>query len=417
MNAMPVRRPVKPASSDQLAQRRHRPDYMLPVLSLLLLICGLVVIYTISPGLAVQKGVAENYYAYRQLTAIGLGLLAFAAAAWLPMRLWPKLAWPLIISAIIATLIALVTPVSPDYPAPRWVRLGGLSFQSVELVKLAVVFVLASFLAQRAKQGLTADLKKTFKPMVIVLALITVVVAFFQSDLGSTFVIVMMMAAMAYVVGFPLKRVLVIGVIIAVGMGIFIITSDYRRDRVLTFLNPQRDCQNAGYQACQALIAVGSGGLVGKGIGQSVQAYGYLPEAANDSIFAIYAEKFGFVGVSVLIALMFAFLTRIVRVLERTPDTTTRLMVAGILAWLSTQIIMNIGAMVGLLPLKGITLPLISYGGTSIIFIMAAVGLVFNISRFTSLRPQAITEGNTNDYSTSRRGVGRPHYAYPSRRS
>ena len=144
----------------------------------------------------------------------------------------------------------------------------------------------------------------------------------------------------------------------------------------MTFLQPETDCLGAGYQTCQALIAVGSGGLTGQGLTSSGQAFGYLPEAANDSIFAIMAEKFGFLGMSCILGLFVAFFARLKRIMEHTEDLESRLIVAGVLAWMSTQAIINIGAMIGLLPLKGITLPFISYGGTSVIFVTAATALV-----------------------------------------
>jgi cell division protein FtsW len=189
---------------------------------------------------------------------------------------------------------------------------------------------------------------------------------------------------MVFVAGLPLKRLAMVGGVLAISFGLLIVPFAYRRDRVSTYLNPEQDCQTTGYQACQALIAVGSGGMFGKGLAHSVQAYGYLPEAANDSIFAIFAEKFGFLGASLLITLFVLFFTRLKNIMERAPDMFSRLLVGGVLAWLSTQAIINIGAMIGLLPLKGITLPFISYGGTSIIFVLAAVGVVFNISRYTT---------------------------------
>jgi cell division protein FtsW len=199
------------------------------------------------------------------------------------------------------------------------------------------------------------------------------------------------------------------GGIILIGATLAISVSPYRRDRLQTFMHPERDCQNVGYQACQALIAVGSGGMFGKGLAQSVQAYGYTPEAANDSIFAVYAEMFGFIGVTVLLGLFIAFFTRLLRIMERAPDTTSRLLITGVLAWLSTQELINIGAMIGLLPLKGITLPFISYGGTSIIFVTAAVGLAFNVSRYTtySVNSMELTETKTDPrvYSNNRLAV------------
>jgi cell division protein FtsW len=195
---------------------------------------------------------------------------------------------------------------------------------------------------------------------------------------------VAIMAAMVFVAGMPLKKLSMIGGIILIGTVLAISTSGYRRERVQTFLNPTKDCQNAGYQSCQALIAVGTGGMFGLGLGRSVQAYGYTPEAANDSIFAIFGEMFGFAGTTVLIGLFVAFYSRLKRLIEHAPDDYTRLLLTGILAWLSTQTIINIGAMLGLLPLKGITLPFISYGGTSLLFVTAAVGVAFQISRYST---------------------------------
>lgn len=373
-------------------QRRHKPDYMLLVLTAILLVVGLVTIYSISPGLAVQRNVSENFYVNKQLIAIGLGIVTFIAMASIPYQTWKKLQKPLIGAAIVVTLIALALPVSEQYPAHRWIRFGGLSFQSVELVKFALIFVLASFLADRMKRGEVNDTDKSVKPIGIAFVVIAVVVAGLQSDLGSTAVIIAIMGLMWFVAGLPIKRVMLLLGAIAVVFLLAISTSDYRRDRVMTFMNPERDCQAAGYQACQALIAVGTGGLFGKGIGHSVQAYGYLPEAANDSIFAVVAEKFGFVGVTALLCVFWAFFTRVKNIIERAPDNFSRLVVVGLLAWLSMQTIINIGAMIGLLPLKGITLPFISYGGTSLIFATAAVGLIFNISRYTTFGVHDIEE-------------------------
>jgi len=218
-----------------------------------------------------------------------------------------------------------------------------------------------------------------------------------------------MMAAMSYVAGLPLKRVMQISaVVVCATVMVLAIWPSYRRDRLFTFLHPEKDCLTTGYQACEALISVGSGGLFGLGLAKSVQAYGYQPEAANDSIFAIYAEKFGFLGVSVLLGLFIAFFARLKQIIEQSPDDYSRLITTGVLAWLSTQAFINIGAMIGLLPLKGITLPFISYGGTSLIFVTGAVGLVFQISRYTSLETPRVRDDKfanrkySVDYATRR---------------
>lgn len=375
--------------------RQHKPDHVLLVLTAALLVIGLVVIYSISPGLAVQRGVGENYYIVKQLMAIGLGLVTFAIMAFVPYDFWRKALKPIAVFAAIATLIALVMPVSPEYPAHRWIRVGEFSFQSVELVKFALLFALAAFLAERMKRGEVDHVDRSIKPIAIALGVISIIVAFLQSDLGSTAVIVVIAVLMWFVAGLPIRWLALVGGVVALALLLAIATSSYRRDRIMTFVNPERDCQTSGYQACQALIAVGSGGMFGKGIGHSVQAYGYLPEAANDSIFAVTAEKFGFVGVSAILVLFWAFFTRLKNIIERAPDDFSRLVVVGILAWLATQVLINVGAMIGLLPLKGITLPFVSSGGTSIIFVTAAVGLAYNISRYT-------TFGSQSSYETQR---------------
>jgi cell division protein FtsW len=364
--------------------RKHRPDYWLLIWCATLLAIGLVVVYAISPALSASNHVSGNYYVGKQLLAIGLSLVAFVVTAQVPLKWWRQAYKPLLAAAAIATLLAMIIPVNPAYPAHRWVRLGSFSFQSVELVKFAVMIWLAGFLAERIKQGTITSERLTLRPILLALALIGVIVVGVQSDLGSTGVMVAMMASMAYVAGLPLGRIMLIGGAVLVLLVAAVYATPYRRARLESFLHPEANCQSSGYQACQALIAVGSGGAVGLGLGSSVQAYGYLPEAANDSIFAIYAEKFGFVGSVILLGVFVAFFARLKTIAERLPDDFSRLMVIGVLAWLSVQTLINVGAMIGLLPLKGITLPFISYGGTSVVFAAAAVGLVFQASRYAA---------------------------------
>lgn len=384
--------------------RKHKPDYILLLLSVVLLAIGLVIVYAISPGLSAQKNVGENYYVSKQFSAILLGVIAFIITANMPTVWWRKLERPLLISALIASIAVRLFGERVN-GAYRWIQMGGLSFQAAELIKFALLIWLAGFLADRIKTNEINDYSRTLKPIGIAFGIILAIVAVLQSDLGSTGVMVVIMASMIFVAGMPLKRLLIVAGVIAISVAMLISTSSYRRDRFTTFLNPTRDCQSTGYQACQALIAVGSGGLTGLGLGRGVQAYGYLPEAANDSIFAIYAEKFGFLGVSVLLGLFLAFFARIKNIIERTPDNFSRFLVVGVLAWLSTQAIINIGAMIGLLPLKGITLPFISYGGTSLVFIMAAIGIVFQISRYT-----------TYSISSNQNIEGKRHESTPDRR-
>ena len=374
--------------------RRHRPDYILFILILIMLTIGVAVVYAIGPALSLANNTSANFYSSRQIIAIILSLIAFFVTSRIPLSNWRRWHKPLLIIAALATLVAFVMPANPQYPAHRWIRLGSFSFQSVELLKFAVLIWLAGFLSDRIKNRSITDSRTTLWPLVGTILVIGIFVAGVQSDFGSTVVMMAMIGAIAFISGMPFKRLLLVGGILLILGVLAISVVPYRRERLMTFFHPTANCQSTGYQACQALISVGSGGLIGLGLGRSVQAYGYLPEAANDSIFAIYAEKFGFVGVTILLGLFIALFGRVKNIALRAPDNFSRLFVIGVLAWLSVQSIINIGAMVGLLPLKGITLPFISYGGTSVVFVMAAMGVVFQISRYASYGND--TEGRRN---------------------
>lgn len=377
------------------------------------MIIGLVVVYSISPALSASQNSSQSHFVVKQLIDIALGAAAFFMASYLPLDFWPKAAKPLAIAALAGCLIVMIMPVDAVYQAHRWIRLGGFSFQVAELIKLAILIGLSGFLARRARDGRLADFNSTLKPLIILLILIGIFVAKFQSDLGSSGVMIAMLIVMAYVAGIPLKKTAMIGGLVIILLILAVSSSTYRRERLATFLHPETNCLTTGYQACQALISVGSGGVLGLGLGYSVQAYGYLPEASNDSIFAIMAEKFGFIGTFFIMIIYAALITRLKRIAERTSDLSWRLIVLGVMTWLSVQMVINIGAMTGLLPLKGITLPLISQGGTSMIFLTAALGIVFQISRYTSYSVvQSNTEINETANPYDRTDGGRHRRAY-----
>lgn len=415
-----IRNTGRRISALEAGQRRHRPDYWLPIISVFLLVVGLIVIFAISPGLAVQRGVSSNYFVSKQLIAILLSIAAFVLLANTPLGFWRRCQLPLLIIAGVAALAVRLFGERVN-GAYRWIQIGGLSFQAAELIKFALLIWAASFLVERLQEGTLSNGQRTLKPLLITTAVIGLIVGKIQSDFGSTAVMIGMLAAMAFVIGLPFRRIAMVGGAVLIGLVLLIAPSDYRRTRLATFMHPENDCQNTGYQVCQALIAVGSGGMFGLGLAHSVQAYGYLPEAANDSIFAILAEKFGFVGVTVLLGLFIALCTRLFKIAEQAPDPYSRLIVVGVLAWLSTQAFINIGAMIGLLPLKGITLPFISYGGTSLLFVTGALGLVFQISRYTSfgaINQSVILQGQGSSYenSANRRRNRRSYNPFASRR-
>lgn len=405
------RRPLISRAAPSGTQRKHRPDYWLLMLAMALLCVGLVVIYSISPGLSAVEGRSSNYYIGKQVIAVLLGLGTFAFAANMPLKWWKTATLPLVGIATVTTMIVSIQSLTGE--PTRWINLGAFSFQPAEVVKLAVILSLSLFLVERRRSGVLGDTKKTLQPFLIAMGVMGLLTVIIEKDLGSMAVIAAVMLVMLFVSGFPVKKLAAVGLVLLLVAPFAILHESYRVDRVTTFLHPEKGCATAaGYQACQALISVGSGGVIGLGLGNSVQAYGYQPEAANDSIFAILAEKFGFIGVTALLLLFATFLTRIKRVMEKAPDMYMQLLVTGVFTWLSIQSIINIGGMMGLLPLKGITLPFISYGGTSVVFVMAALGLVFQISRYSvygNISNQQ--EASRSDYRHDRGRLGRAYNA------
>ncbi len=414
MQTLRARRRPNPTAVEQ---RRHRPDYWLPLIATGLLGVGVVVVYAISPGVSNQNNVSEVYYITKQLVAVLLGAIAFIVLSRIPFGWWRHAIKPLVVTSIIVALAVQFAGARVN-GAYRWIQIGGFSFQAAELIKFTLLIWLADLLARAKKSGTLDNWESTLKPLVICLVVIAIVVGLLESDLGSTAVMVGIIAAMVFVAGLPLKRIMLIGGTIAIGAVLLISAFPYRRQRLLTFLHPTADCQTTGYQSCQALIAVGSGGMFGLGLGRSVQAYGYLPEASNDSIFAILSEKFGFVGMTLILAVYAVFFGRLAKIIEKAPDDFSGLLVTGMLAWFSVQSAINIGAMIGLLPLKGITLPFISTGGTSVLFVTGALGLAFQISRYSSYSISNNQPGDPyNDNSTDGRGQRRSYYTTVRRRS
>lgn len=375
--------------------RRHRPDYFLMLLIVILLAIGLVVIYSVSPAISAQLigDVDPNHFMYRQIMFLSLGFGVFAFTSVVPLSIWNKLQKYIIWFAIISFFFLLIPALSVNYGgATRWVHIGPINYQPAELLKFGLIFYLALFFSNHIKNGSLNDTATTYTFLAIMGA-IGLEIVVLQKDLGTMIPIVAIMLTMLYLSGISMKRFISVIGIILIGAVLAIGTAGHRRARVLTFLNPEADASGSGYHINQALIAVGSGGMFGKGLGRSVQAYGYLPEAANDSIFAIMAEKFGFTGMLLVFGVYGALLFRILTIVIRAPNNYLKFISGGVFAWISVQAFVNIGAMLSIMPLTGVTLPLLSFGGTSLIFTLAALGIVFHISRYTVLGHQ-VTEEN-----------------------
>ena len=321
-------------------------------------------------------------YALRQLIlGGGLGLVFMAVTSRIPYRAWR--AWSLPLLLISFVLLALLFVPQLGFSAggaTRWLRLGALMFQPSELLKLAFILYLASWLDARRRE--VASISYGMIPFVIMLSVVGVFLLM-QPDMGTLFVIVVT-AGLLYFLGGGKKSQVVTLVLLGVAMFYLLIQlAPYRFDRVRVFFNPGLDPQGAGYQITQASIAIGSGGFFGLGFGRGLQKYQYLPEPMGDSIFAIFTEEMGFLGAAALIALFFFLFLKGCMIARRAPDVFGKLLAAGIAIGMMTQAFVNMAAISGLLPLTGIPLPFVSYGGTSLAVMLAGTGILMNISRHT----------------------------------
>lgn len=410
------------AEAPEGAIRKHHGDRLIVVFTVLLMLIGLLVIYAIGPQRAnLMNSVfgfeySEGYFFWKQLLSLTLALVAFWVISVIPYNLILKygkhVLWLGFITCGLLAIGGWTGLIEGTNGAVRWIDLGPLgSVQPAEILKFGMLLYMAVFLAIRSKQGKISDFKETLLPVAVIAGAAMIFVIGFQKDLGTGISMTAIIATMLVVAGINKKIIFMLfGALLVLGMMV-IFTSPHRVERVTTFLqgdNTSTDDADA-YHIQHAKIAIGSGGVFGVGIGDSVQASGYLPEAINDSIFAIIGETFGFVGTVALLALFVALLMRLLGVMDHLVDLRLKLLAAGVFGWLGAHVILNIAAMIGIFPLTGITLPLLSYGGTSMIFMAAALGLVFQLSKYT-VHSSRIKEA-TDENSRRGRGVRRTRYA------
>ncbi|HEX4662667.1 MAG TPA: putative peptidoglycan glycosyltransferase FtsW [Candidatus Saccharimonadales bacterium] len=409
--------------------RRHRPDYLIVLFMGILSLLGLIVLYAISPARVElinsndAGSLDTNHFMQKQLLYLLVGLVAFGITATISLKFWhkirEKLLWLSLGACGLLTVIGWlhIKLAQCTYGACRWYDFGFFTFQPAEVLKFGLLIFLAGFLAQRIKTNRINNLRETLLPVGIILAVSLILIIGFQKDMGTGISIIGIVACMLFMGGIKLKYFAIGAGLIVAASVLVILMTPHRLDRVATFFAPEQNGDTTSYHITQAKIAIGSGGFVGKGLGNSVQAFGYLPEAVNDSIFAILGEKFGFVGLVAIMAVFLGLLLRLLKITDNLTDPYLRLLVAGVFGWIGTQAIVNIGAMLGVFPLTGVTLPFVSFGGTSLLFIMAASGLAFQVSRYTSHRMDSeVKEGTTYESTSSRRGVGRSRDASPGRR-
>lgn len=362
-----------------MANTKNKVDYVFLSLLGSLLVIGLVMLWSASTVESQKNfGYTSYYFTHQLFYGIGIGLLGLYIASRIDYHIWKKL----IPFALAGTLVALILVKIPGIGfsangATRWVHLGPIFFQPAELAKLALIMYLAGWMSERGHHN---DFFKSVFPPVVIISLYSLLILW-QPDLGTMLSLVITAAIMLYVGGIKLRYFAWLSGIGIVGLLGLIKLEPYRVQRITAFLNRSVDPQGIGYQINQALIGIGSGGWFGYGYGHSRQKYSYLPEAINDSIFAIMAEELGFIRVLLILILFVWFIIRGIQISLRAPDLFGKMLAIGIIGMIGSAAVVNISAITGLLPLTGIPLPFFSYGSSAMIVTLTACGILLNISR------------------------------------
>lgn len=404
--------------------RRHKPDYHIVLYMGLLMLVGLIVMYAIGPQHAnvLNDSFGTSYYGstyffVKQILSLFISLVAFVILAYTPFKLLQRHALKLVVAGFAAcillyffgNLLHVGSITECTLGACRWFSLGPLgSLQPSEFLKFAMLIFTAGFLGTRARQGLINDRTQTLVPLALLVLLSLGFIIGIQKDMGTGITFTAIIATQLLVAGLKWKIWLFLLAALAVVGVVFIMIAPHRIERVLTFFGNSTSAsasESTDYHITHAKMAIGSGGLFGVGIGNSVEASGYLPEAINDSVFAIMGETFGFIGLVAILVLFTALLMRLLQISDALVDSRQRILVAGVFGWLGSHVLLNVGAMIGMIPLTGITLPLLSFGGTSMLFMAAALGITFQLSRYTVFGSKL--KGNDHEDSQRRRGLRR----------
>lgn len=347
-------------------------DRVLAGLTLFLSLFGLLMVYNASTVEAFRDFADKYYFLKNQLVWLAVGWFGLILVSFLDYHWLKRLALPLFFLNLALLALVLIPGIGTQIKgARRWLSFGGFVLQPTEVIKTVLVVYLAVWFEEKRRLW-------SFLLLIgFVLGLVML-----QPDLGTAIVIVGSAFLVYYLSGAEIFRLLLVGILMFALGALLIWTSPYRRERLKTFLDPTSDPLGSSYHIRQVLIALGSGGISGVGLGQSRQKYQYLPEATTDSIFAVVAEETGFVGAAVLIGAFLVLLSRGFRIAQKAGDMFGRLVAAGITSWLGLQTLVNLAAMVALVPLTGIPLPLISYGGSSLVVSLVSIGILLGISRY-----------------------------------
>jgi len=362
-----------------LPRKKSTPDFLLIILTFSLLAIGLIMVYSASAIWAEYKFHDSFFFAKRQLLFAGVGIIAMFVIMNIDYWTWRDWSKALMIACFVLLVLVLIPGVGMVRNGSRsWIGVGAFSIQPSEFMKLAMIAFLAKYLSENQKN--ITSFKRGLLPALMLL-FIAFGMIMLQPDLGTGTVMVGTCIAMIFVAGARVSHFIGLGVLGLAGFVALVLSAPYRIKRITSFLNPWEDPLGSGFQIIQSLYAIGPGGLFGLGLGQSRQKFFYLPEPQTDFIFAILAEELGFIGGSLVLLLFSLLLWRGVRIALGAPDLYGSFLAIGIICMVAIQVMINIGVVTGLMPVTGITLPFLSYGGSSLTLMLMAIGVLLNISK------------------------------------
>lgn len=354
---------------------------MLLVVTGILVLVGLFMVASASPGIGANRFGEAYFFLKNQLIGVAVGSIAFLLGWRIKYTFWKKTAPFVLIASLLLMALVFVPGIGVELKgAARWIHFGSFSIQPAEITKLAFIVYLVAWL--EAKQKEIRSFATGFFPFLVMLGIVSV---FFilQPDIGTLGVLAITATLLFFVGGGRFAQISVLFLIGVASLAVLVATQPYRLDRITVFLKPDVDIQGIGYQLNQSLIAIGSGGIFGKGFGMSRQKFNYLPEPTGDSIFAVFGEEFGFMGSVALIGMFLLFAWRGIRIAHYAPDIFGAHLAVGITLLIVVQAFINIAAISGLVPLTGLPLSFISYGSSALVVNLAEVGILMNISKYT----------------------------------
>jgi len=370
--------------------RKGSPDFLLMFLTLILTGFGILMVFSASSATAAIEYNDSLYFTKRQIIWAAAGLFLMLIMMNIPFLWWKKLVFPVFVLAIASLVLVLIFGVVRN-GARSWFQIGPFGGQPTEFAKLAIIMYLAALISRKGEKF--RDFKRGLLPVMIIVGIVCALIMM-QPDLGSCFILVMTAGLVIIAGGANLKHILLSGLFLAsilgcVLGGYFLFTpadqiKSYRLDRFTAYLDPWADPLDTGFHLIQSLYAFGHGGLTGAGFGQSIQKLHYLPYAYNDFIFPVIGEELGLIGALTVLLVLLLLMWRALIISLRCPDIFGTLLGTGIVGMIGIQAVINLGGVTGLIPITGVTLPFISYGGSSLLVTLVSMGILLSISRYSS---------------------------------